>query len=57
MDADDWGMYINYADTQLDSPTAQRLYWGSNLARLRQIKRKYDPNEVFWNPQSITPSA
>jgi hypothetical protein len=52
-----WGMYINYADTQLDSATAQQAYWGSNLQRLRQIKKRLDPNEVFYNPQSITPAA
>ncbi|KAI9168022.1 Siderophore iron transporter mirB [Paramyrothecium foliicola] len=34
-----WGMYANYPDTQVDSPTAQELYWGDNLQRLRRIKK------------------
>jgi hypothetical protein len=52
-----WGMYINYADTQLSSTRAQQLYWGANLDRLRRIKRQYDPTQLFYNPQSITPAA
>ncbi|KFA63304.1 hypothetical protein S40285_07641 [Stachybotrys chlorohalonatus IBT 40285] len=52
-----WGMYANYADTALDSATAQRRYWGTNLERLRAIKRSLDPTEVFWNPQSISPAV
>ena len=23
------------------------MYWGSNLERLKGIKQKYDPNEIF----------
>ncbi|KAK4121156.1 Glucooligosaccharide oxidase [Parathielavia appendiculata] len=52
---DDWGMYINYADTTLDRETAQRVYYGSNLRRLQEIKAKYDPMELFYYPQSIKP--
>jgi hypothetical protein len=51
----DWGMYANYLDTQLDADTAQELYWGENLPRLRRIKATLDPDQVFWNPQDITP--
>ena len=51
----DWGMYINYADTTLDRETAQRAYYGSNLRRLQQLKAKYDPQELFYYPQSIKP--
>lgn len=56
MNATDWGMYINYPDTQVDSQTAQEKYWGVNLPRLQQIKKQLDPNEVFWNPQSVKPA-
>ncbi|KAM5483343.1 hypothetical protein MaudMau93_006308 [Microsporum audouinii] len=52
----DWGMYANSIDTQLDSETAQSLYWGENLPRLRDIKARFDPDNVFWNPQGISPS-
>ena len=52
---EDWGMYANYVDTQLDGETAQKLYWGDNLRRLRRIKKKLDPDQVFWNPHSIRP--
>ncbi|KAK7959970.1 uncharacterized protein PG986_004824 [Apiospora aurea] len=51
----DWGKYINYADANLDQDTAQRLYYGVNLPRLRELKAKYDPEERFWYPQSIRP--
>ena len=51
----DWGMYANYIDTQVDGDTAERLYWGDNLPRLRAIKAQLDPNQVFWNPQGVTP--
>ncbi|KAK0703894.1 carbohydrate oxidase from Microdochium Nivale in complex with substrate analogue [Lasiosphaeria miniovina] len=54
--ADSWGMYINYADTQLDRATAQRVYYGDNLPRLQQLKAKYDPSELFYYPQSVQPA-
>lgn len=52
-----WGMYINYVDSQLDRDTATKLYYGENLAKLQQIKAKYDPDDVFRYPQSIQPIA
>lgn len=56
-EAKDWGMYINYADAGLDRNTAEKLYFGGNLARLRKLKAKYDPEELFYYPQGIRPVA
>ena len=38
--------YVNYIDA--DQPNWPQAYFGSNLARLQQIKAKYDPDN-FWN--------
>ena len=53
----DWGMYINYADTSLNRTTAQNVYWGKNLPRLRDLKSQLDPEEVFYYPISLNPVA
>ncbi|KAF3761738.1 FAD-binding domain-containing protein [Cryphonectria parasitica EP155] len=53
----DWGMYINYVDSELDRHTAGKLYWGENLKRLKELKKRYDPTEVFYYPQSISPAT
>lgn len=43
--------YVNYADAAIvDYPSA---YWGPNVSRLRQIKKTYDPADVFSFPQSV----
>lgn len=55
--ADDWGMYINYADARMTRDVAQKAYWGKNLRRLQQVKSVYDPNEVFYYPISVQPVA
>lgn len=53
--ASDWGAYANYADPELDGPTAQRLYYGENLEKLQKLKAKYDPGQLFYYPQGLTP--
>ncbi|KAG6291897.1 hypothetical protein E4U09_003656 [Claviceps aff. purpurea] len=47
--------YAGYVDPELDRSEAQQTYWGKNLPRLRQIKTKWDPNDVFHNPHSVEP--
>lgn len=53
----EYGMYINYSDSELDRGAAQKLYWAGNLERLRLIKKMLDPNELFYYPQSIEPAG
>ena len=44
--------YANYIDS--DQAAYPVAYYGSNLARLQQIKAKYDPGN-FWNQQQGIP--
>ena len=43
--------YVNYCDADL--PNWAAAYWGPNLDRLKQIKAKFDPNNVFQHAQSV----
>jgi len=43
--------YPNYVDLELKDYL--RKYFGSNLERLVEVKKKYDPSNYFSNPQSI----
>ncbi|KAI1760664.1 putative glucooligosaccharide oxidase [Hypoxylon sp. FL1150] len=45
--------YPGYVDPSLVD--AQASYWGPNLKTLGQIKSKWDPNDLFHNPQSVRP--
>jgi hypothetical protein len=38
---------------ELSQEEAGKQYWGDNYLRLTKIKAKYDPNDVFRNPQSV----
>lgn len=49
--------YPGYVDRDLPQGLAQQYYWGSNLPRLEQIKRKWDPRDVFHNEQSVRPAT
>ncbi|KAJ5189057.1 FAD-binding type 2 [Penicillium cf. griseofulvum] len=46
--------YPGYVDPLMHS--APEAYWGTNLARLQQIKDQVDPNNLFRNPQSPSPA-
>ena len=49
------GAYVNVPNIGMaDWETA---YWGSNLDRLRQIKAKYDPRNIFQYEQSVPPAS
>jgi hypothetical protein len=47
------GCYVNYCDDDLAEDAWPDLYYGANLARLRQAKAIYDPSDFFRGPQSI----
>ncbi|MEU6062883.1 BBE domain-containing protein, partial [Streptomyces sp. NPDC047097] len=54
------GCYVNYPDRDLSDPKRNTsgtpwhaLYYKGNYARLQQIKKKYDPKDVFRHRQSV----
>ena len=47
--------YQNYIDRELGS--WQRAYYGANLGRLRETKKRYDPDFRFRFPQAIPPAG
>jgi FAD/FMN-containing dehydrogenase len=48
------GSYINVPDSTIND---LGTYYGDNLARLREVKGKYDPENVFRFEQSIPPGG
>jgi FAD/FMN-containing dehydrogenase len=47
------GCYVNYPDVDLEN--WQELYYKDNYPRLQQVKRHWDPNNIFHHRQSIQP--
>jgi len=62
--ASNGGAYVS--ESSFFEPEFQRSYWGSNYARLAEIKKKYDPDGLFfvhngmgseqWSPDGFTRS-
>lgn len=50
------GTYPGYVDLDIDG-TPQVEYWESNLMVLETIKSKWDPTDLFHNPQSVKPAT
>ena len=44
------GSFYNFPDPGLAEPA--RAYWGKNLPRLLEVKRRYDPDSVFTPPRN-----
>jgi FAD/FMN-containing dehydrogenase len=49
------GAYVNVPN--IGMAEWETAYWGSNFGRLRKIKAKYDPHNVFQYEQSIPPAT
>ena len=47
----DSGCYLNEADFM--QPNWQKTFYGVNYERLRTIKAKYDPNDIFYAPTAV----
>ncbi|KAG8919649.1 hypothetical protein FRC02_001460 [Tulasnella sp. 418] len=47
--------YPNYIDPTLSTSEWRSQYFGANYQKLAQIKKKYDPTNVFNFPQAIQP--
>ncbi|KAF1993440.1 Glucooligosaccharide oxidase [Amniculicola lignicola CBS 123094] len=53
----DWGAYANYADPRLPRDAAEKQYYGEHLPRLQELKANYDPTEVFYYTQGVSPAV
>ena len=45
------GVYLNEADFQ--EADWQQTFYGANYRRLLSIKKKYDPNHIFYAPTAV----
>lgn len=52
------GRYVNYldADESADAGTVANMY-GPNYERLREVKARYDPENIFHLNQNIVPAG
>lgn len=49
--------YAGYVDLDLGvGAKAGPTYWGENYPALQALKKKWDPRDVFHNPQSVVPA-
>ncbi|KIM28277.1 Glucooligosaccharide oxidase [Serendipita vermifera MAFF 305830] len=52
-----YGGVANYVDPELSREEAQQMYYGKEkLVKLREVKRRFDPGNVFRYPHSILPA-
>ncbi|KAI0890644.1 FAD binding domain protein [Annulohypoxylon maeteangense] len=49
------GAYLNEAD--FNQPNWQEVFYGQNYPKLLAIKKKYDPNGIFWGPTVVGSEA
>ncbi|KAF9891408.1 hypothetical protein FE257_004264 [Aspergillus nanangensis] len=49
--APDSGAYLNEGDFR--QPDFQRVFYGENYARLRRVKAKYDPDDLFYGTTAV----
>jgi FAD/FMN-containing dehydrogenase len=49
------GVYVNFPDPELAD--SGRAYYGVNFERLKRVKARYDPEELFSFPQAIPAQA
>lgn len=53
----DGGVYVNFPGVEEDPETLIRAVYDANYDRLRRIKAKYDPTNLFRMNQNIQPAA
>jgi FAD/FMN-containing dehydrogenase len=46
--------YVNYADPSITD--FGKAYWGANYSRLQQVKKEYDPGQLFTFAQAVKPA-
>jgi FAD/FMN-containing dehydrogenase len=50
------GVYVNYLDRGAPAEVIATAYGPANWARLRQLKRRYDPDNLFRRNHNIPPA-